>query len=200
MNLVSGIKKEKRRAMTELRSHDEPWAKRFRAIYDRGVEKYHTGERRAENLLTSDEARFLASIGCTAQELYDFVEDWVEAGEPSFDVALCVTGVRRDYFLKEQDGQPSAQRLSMNAVPPKEATFGGFTWLPRIIAKANAKLRGELPPELMYGCGADRRFLGSIGADPADFIRVIWEAAKDDQKILDYVKKKGKGNRRRTSG
>ncbi len=184
----------------KLTSHDETWAIRFREVYDRVVEKYHAGERGTENLVTSDEAKFLASIGCIAQELYDFVEDWVEAGEPTFDVALCITGVRRDYFLKEQRGQPSVDRLTMNAVPPKEATLGGFTWLPRIIAKAKAKLRGELPPELMYSCGADRRFLESIGADPVDFLRVIWEAANDDQKALDYVKEKAQGTSRRTSG
>ena len=181
----------------ELISHDESWAIRFREVYDRVVEKYHAGERRAENLVNSDEARFLASIGCTAQELYDFVEDWVEVGEPSFDVALCITGVRRDYFLKEQHGQPAAHRISMNAMPPKEATLGGFTWLPRIIAKAQAKLRGELPPELMYSCGGDRRFLKSIGANPVDFLRVIWEAANNNQKAPAYVKEKAQRNSRR---
>ncbi len=124
----------------------------------------------------------------------------MEVGEPSFDVALCITGVRRDYFLKEQHGQPAAHRISMNAMPPKEATLGGFTWLPRIIAKAQAKLRGELPPELMYSCGGDRRFLKSIGADPVDFLRVIWEAANNDQKALEYVKEKAQGNSRRMSG
>ena len=179
--------------MKELTSQYEPWGTRFKEIYDSTVEKYQAGEREAENLVNSEEARFLASIGSTVQELYDFVEDWVEAGEPPFDVVLGITAVRREYFLKEQHGQPSAHRISMNAVPPKDATFGGFVWLPRIIAKAKAKLRGEMPPELMYSCGADRRFLKSIGADPADFLRVIWEAGDDDQKVLEYVKEKAKG-------
>ena len=179
--------------MKELASQYGPWAIRFREVYDSTLEKYQTGEREAENLVNAEEARFLASIGCTAQELYDFVEDWVEAGEPSFDVVLGITAVRREYFLKEQHGQPSAYRISMNAVPPKDATFGGFVWLPRIIAKAKAKLRGEMPPELMYSCGADRRFLKSIGADAADFLRMIWEAGDDDQKVLEYVKEQAKG-------
>ncbi len=177
----------------ELKSDDETWAIRFREVYDRVVEKYHAGERVAENLVTSEEARFLGSFGCTAQELYDFVEDWVEAGEPWFNVVLRITAVRREYFLKEQHSEPLAHRISMNAVPPKDATLGGFVWLPRIIAKAKAKLRGEMPPELMYSCGADRRFLKSIGADPADFLRAIWEAGDDDQRVLDYVKEKAKG-------
>ena len=98
-----------------------------------------------------------------------------------------------EYFLKEQHGQPSRQSISMNTVPSREATLGGFGWLPRIIAKAQAKLRGEMPPEIMYSCGADRRFLKSIGADPADFLRVIWEAEDDAQRVLDYVREKSKG-------
>ena len=179
--------------MKEWTSQYGPWAIRFKEVYDSTLEKYQTGEREAENLVNAEEARFLASIGCTAQELYDFVEDWVEAGEPSVDVVLGITAVRREYFLKEQHGQPSAYRISMNAVPPKDATFGGFVWLPRIIAKAKAKLRGEMPPELMYSCGADRRFLKSIGADAADFLRMIWEADDDDQKVLEYVKEQAKG-------
>ncbi len=179
--------------MKELTSQYGPWATRFKEVYDSTLKKYQAGERGAEILVTSEETRFLASIGCTAQELYDFVEDWVEAGEPSFDVVLRITAVRREYVLKEQHGQPSAHRISMNAVPPKDATLGGFVWLPRIIAKAKAKLRGEMPPELMYSCGADRRFLKSIGADAADFLRMIWEAGDDDQKVLEYVKEKAKG-------
>ncbi len=179
--------------MKELTSHYGPWATGFKEVYDSAVEKYQAGDRGAENLVTSEEARFLSSIGGTAQELYDFVEDWVEAGEPSFNVVLRITAVRREYFVKEQHSQPSAHRISMNAVPPKDATLGGFVWLPRIIAKAKAKLRGEMPPELMYSCGADRRFLKSIGADPADFLRAIWEAGDDDQRVLDYVKEKAKG-------
>ncbi len=179
--------------MNALTSHYGPWAALFQEVYDSAAERYHAGQRGAENLVTLDEALFLASIGGTAQELYDFVEDWVEAGEPSFDVVLRITAVRREYFLKEQQGDPSALPIAMHAVPPKDATLGGFSWLPRIIAKAKAKLRGELPSDLMYGCGADRRFLKSIGADPAGFLRVIWDAGDDDQKILDYVNEKAKG-------
>ena len=184
--------------MKELISQYGPWAALFQEVYDSAAERYHAGQRSAANLVTSDEALFLASIGGTAQELYDFVEDWVEAGEPSFEVVLRITTVRREYFLKEQQGEPSALPISMHAVPPKDATLGGFSWLPRIIAKAKAKLRGELPSDLMYGCGADRRFLKSMGADAEEFLRVIWEAGDDDEKILDYVKEKveGTGTRR----
>ena len=33
----------------------------------------------------------------------------------------------------------------------------GIAWLPRILVKARLKLRGEMPADLMYGCGGDRQ-------------------------------------------
>ena len=62
-----------------------------------------------------------------------------------------------------------------------------ITWVPRIIAKARAKLRGELPPDLMCSRGADRPFLRRMGIHPADFLRLVWEAGEDDQYILRRV-------------
>jgi len=60
--------------------------------------------------------------------------------------------------------------------------------LPRLIEKAKAKLRGEMPPELMYCCGGDRAFLREHGIHPADFLREVWAAGDDTKKILQYVR------------
>ena len=163
------------------------WPTAFAKVHGTAVMKYKEGVRRAENLFTSDEVAFLESIGCTSQELYDFIEDWCDLGEPSFDVVGRITAVRRQYFLSEQKSQPSSKLISPSSFPSKEAELGDFVWLPRIIAKGRAKLRGELPPEIMYGCGADRSFLRSVGIDPAEFLGVIWNAGDDDHKILEYV-------------
>ena len=72
-----------------------------------------------------------------------------------------------------------------------DAELGGYLWLPRIIAKAKAKLRGELPPEVMYNCGGDRHFLKTIGLEASAFLKVVRDA-KDDNQILDYVQETGK--------
>jgi hypothetical protein len=40
----------------------------------------------------------------------------------------------------------------------------------------------------MYCCGGDRAFLSKHDIHPADFLRVVWAAGDDDQKILEHVK------------
>ena len=71
--------------------------------------------------------------------------------------------------------------------PPREASLAGLEWFPRIIEKARAKLRGELPVDLMYSCGADRRFLKKVNIDPDEFLQRVWEAGDDVDHILKFV-------------
>ncbi len=172
--------------------HDYDWVEVFRKCYDKAVEAYGKGNRKASTYFNAEEKAFLASIGCTAQELYDFAEDWCGGKEPSFGTALLIAAARRDFFLVVQEGKPSKRTISMAQLPPKDAEVAGFPWLPRIIAKARAKLRGEMPADLMYSCGGDRAFLKKVNVHPADFLRVVWAARDDDQKIIDYVNKHAK--------
>ena len=164
------------------------WTATFQAIYDRAAASYRSGKRTAPALFAPDEIKFLATIGCTSRELFDFVEDFVRGGEPDFATVLLVTSARRDYFLTIQHGKPPERMIELKALPPKQDALDGMAWLPRIIEKARAKLRGEMPPELMYLCSGDRQFLKSVNAHPADFLRMVWAAGEDKQKIVDYVK------------
>ena len=164
------------------------WTETFRALYDSAVARYRAGNRAPASCLTAGETAFLAAIGHTAQELYDFAEDAVLSSEPSFADALLIAAVRRDYFLVVQKGKPSGRTIRMEELPPKDAAVAGLVWLPRIIPKARAKLRGEMPVELMYGCGGDRNFLKSVQVHPADFLRHVWAAGEDDRKIIESVK------------
>ena len=164
------------------------WGTRLEKIFGQAVEKYLAGRRGAEALFTSDHATFLASLGSSPQELYDFVEDWCELGEPSFGTALRITEVRAEYFFFEQYLERSTGIPRLKSMPSGNATLGGFVWLPRIIAKARAKLRGEMPADMMYGCQNDRAFLKKVGIDPAQFLRVVWGSGQNDDEILEYVK------------
>ncbi len=164
------------------------WGARFEKVFGQAVEKYLAGYRGAEYLFTPGQATFLGSLGSNPQEIYDFVEDWCEYGEPSFGIALRITEVRAEYFLLEQQLQRSQRVVSSNSLPSKEDQLEGFPWLPRIIAKARAKLRGEMPADLMYGCLRDRAFLRTVGIDPAQFLRVVWRAGEKEEDILEYVK------------
>ena len=132
---------------------------------------------------------FLEAIGATPQEIFDFVEDTSYGGEPGFETTLLITAVRREYFLSIQKCQRSSRVVDMDKLPPKSAQLGGIEWLPRIIEKAQAKLRGEMPPELMYGCGGDRAFLREHGIHAADFLREVWAAGNDLNRILEFVRK-----------
>ena len=120
-------------------------------------------------------------------DVFDYAEDYVARGEPDFETFLMVCEARRDYFLHVQHGIASTQQLDPNTLPPKDEAVNGIVWLPRILAKAHAKLRGELPPEIMYGCGGDRRFFRSNNIHPAEFLRRVWAHETDPAQLIEWV-------------
>jgi hypothetical protein len=126
---------------------------------------------------------------CTAQELFDFVDDLERYGEPAVETALLVAAVRREYFLFVMGGKWTGQEISMDNLPAKAAKVDGIAWLPRLIEKAKAKLRGEMPADLMYGCGGDRPFLREMNVELSEFLRMVWHSNGNDRMVIDYVKK-----------
>jgi hypothetical protein len=159
----------------------------FRAVYDKALAKYAAGARTAADLFSPHETAWLTANGFTAQHFFDYAEDHHAGGEPGYDNALAIECVRRDYFINVQHGTPSRVRLDPASLPDREANVAGITWLPRLLPKARAKLRGELPPELMYGCGGDRGFFKRHDILPAEFLSLIWRHQDDDQAIIDWV-------------
>jgi len=164
------------------------WAPCFEVIAGQVLEHYLAARRGVDAFLTPEQTEFLASLGTTPQEVYDFVEDWYEYGEPSLETAFRITEVRAEYLRQEQSGQRSMNVVTPDSLPSKTAELGGFVWLPRIIANARAKLRGEMPPDIMYGCGGDRAFLRKVGIDPVRFLQIIWNADEGLESIVEYVK------------
>jgi hypothetical protein len=63
----------------------------------------------------------------------------------------------------------------------------GIEWLPRIIPKTKAKLRGELPSSLMYCCGGDRKFFKTHDINPVEFLSVVRQNEKNDEAIVNWV-------------
>lgn len=165
------------------------WNDTFLALFDRCVAAYQQGDRDFQNYYSVGDLAFLESIGCQTREFFDFVEDFCEEGLPSISTALLVASARRDYFLTVQSGHKSGKVLTRDDIPTFGDELDGMAYLPRILAKARAKLRGELDPDLMYGCGGDRRFLLDHGdIHPADFLRHVWACHDDDQKLAAWVK------------
>ena len=168
------------------------WNDQFLALFDRCVATYQAGDKNFENYYQPGDLAFLSSIGYQPREFFDFVEDFCEEGEPTPSTALLVAAVRRDYFLTVQNGTPSDKKLTRDDVPGFGDEFDGLPYFPRIIAKGNAKLRGELDPDLMFGCGGDRNFLAKNGnLHPADFLRHLWACGDDHAKLAEWVRSPG---------
>jgi hypothetical protein len=165
------------------------WEQTFSRLFEASVAKYRAGHAKAAGLVDEKGAAFLTSIGHTEQEFFDFVEDFAKGGEPTLETALKVAAVRRDYFLNEQGGVRSKQVIDMAKLPSKDEQVEGIGWLPRILPKAEAKLRGEMPPDLMYGCGGDRRFFRENKVDAAELLRVVWTANGNKAEVIAWVKK-----------
>jgi len=163
------------------------FSQQFHALYDKAVSLYAKGQRGAGTFFAPGEIAFLAANGITAQNLYDYAEDHNNyEGAPGYDIALGIELVRRDYFLNVQHGKPSATVLDESKMPAKTAALRGIEWLPRLIPKARAKLRGELPASLMFCCGGDRRFFMQHDILPNEFLTLIWRGG-DDGMIADWV-------------
>lgn len=165
------------------------WETTFRRLFDWGLKQFQAGKADPSTWFSPADKAFLASIGYKEQEFFDFVDDHYRYNDgPTPETALLVAAVRRDYLRTIQKGVTSTKTVSPKDLPAKAASVDGIVWLPRLIAKARAKLRGEMDPDTMYGCGGDRAFFAEHDIHPADLLRVVWAAGDDDQKIIDYVK------------
>ena len=171
------------------------WDEQFLALFRRCGEIYRAGDSDYAGYYSDEDLRFLESIGYKPRELFDFVEDLVDESTPSESTALLVAAVRRDYLAVVQKGKRSDHEITREDLPTFGDELEEITYLPRIIVKARAKLRGELDPDLMFGCGGDRKFLGENGGiHPADFLRQVWAARDDDARIAAYVRSCRNGN------
>ena len=163
------------------------FAPKFRALYDKATGLYAKGQRGADTFFTTAESAWLGANGLTVQNLYDYAEDHAGYGEPGPENAVAIEVMRHNYFHSVQQGRASAHVLNADTLPAKSDTVLGIEWLPRLIPKAKAKLRGELPASLMYCCGGDRKFFRTHDILPAEFLGVIWIHESDDNAIVDWV-------------
>lgn len=165
------------------------WNDRFLELFDRCVNLYRGGNHDFDSYYTPEDLAFLGSIGYRPREFFDFIEDYCDEGTPSPATALLIAAARRDYFDVVMKGEMREPAINRENIPTFGDELGGMAYLPRILAKARAKLRGELDPDLMFGCGGDRKFLRDHGdLHPADFLRHVWAAGDDDRQVLAAVR------------
>jgi len=161
------------------------YQKQLIEIWNKAVELYKDGQRGADSYFSETELSFLKSIGHTAQEVYDFAEDFNTSQEPDLATFLMLADRRRSYFLNKQNGKHSTNIVESDTLPAKDESVNGIKWLPRIIPKAYAKLRGEMNPDLMYGCGGDRKFFKTHDIHPAEFLSIAETYEDDPSKIIE---------------
>jgi len=163
------------------------YQKRLKEIWENAVDKYRDGVREPDLFFDEETLEELKSIGLNVMDVFDYAEDYVSSEDPDFETFLMICEARRDYFFTEQGGKLSEERLDVSTIPPKDAEVRGIGWLPRIIPKAKAKLRGELPPDTMFCCGGDRKFFKANNIHPAEFLRAVWAYWDDEARLIDWV-------------
>jgi hypothetical protein len=163
-------------------------------IWEKAVDLYREGHQSADSFPIGEELPFLSSNGLNRMDIFDFAEDWACEGTPDLATFLLIHEQRRDYFIEIQKGVPSGETMDSSALPAKSDEIEGIRWLPRIIPKARAKLRGELPTDTMYCCGGDRNFFQENDVHPAEFLRIVKRAGENDQAIIDWVVIRRKNN------
>ena len=156
-------------------------------IWEKAVGLYQNGQRDSATFPIEEDLPFLSSIGMNKMDVFDFAEDWVLEGTPDLATFLLIHEQRRNYFFEIQKKVPSSKVLDPSTLPAKTDNIEGIHWLPRIIPKARAKLRGELPASSMFCCGGDRNFFKTYDIHPAEFLRVVNKAKEQDQVIIDWV-------------
>jgi hypothetical protein len=161
------------------------WTNRLKELYDKALDAYCSGNRRVGTYFDEPEQEWLVGIGATPMEIYDLVED---GDDIPWETALLIVAARRDYFLTVQRGEWSGKRLTLQDYPAKSAELDGIRWLPRVILKAQSKLSGEMPADLMYCCGGDRQFFRTWNIHPADFLRLVWAVDGNPEKVLEYIR------------
>ena len=159
----------------------------LKPIWEKAVKLYGEENRDSSTYFNEQESAFLDSIGHTAQEVYDFAEDFNKSGEPDFETFLQLATLRRFYFLHVMKGEKSDRIVDTGDLPDKELSVRDIEWLPRIIPKAKAKLRGEMSDDLMFGCGGDRKFFKRHDIHPADFLAFVMQNFEDDEAVIDFV-------------
>ncbi len=160
-------------------------------LWNKAERLYRDGNRNPDSYFDAAETQILSSLGLNVMDVYDYVEDFASSGEPDFATFILVSAEKVFHFFEEMNGVPSASRIRTEDLPPKDQEVNGIVWLPRILVKAKAKLRGELPADIMYGCGGDRKFARKHGIHLAEFLRKV-RCSADDRDVINWVLSRAK--------
>ena len=97
----------------------DDWKPRFRELYEAAQQRYRDGRATTTTIFEPDEVYFLATIGCSSRELFDFVEDSINWEDVEYDQVEGVTALRRDHFVNTLRGEPARTQIDPDKIPPK---------------------------------------------------------------------------------
>ena len=66
----------------------DDWKIKFRELYQSAQKRFRDGRSTVDSIFEDEEIMFLSSIGCSTQELFDFVEDSINWGDVEYDQVL----------------------------------------------------------------------------------------------------------------
>ena len=80
------------------------YQEKLEELWKTGVERYKSGRRTVENIVDDGEEIFLTGIGLNVIDLFDYVEDFVLEGEPTWNTFAAICEVRRttSYSAKKE--------------------------------------------------------------------------------------------------
>lgn len=99
----------------------------LRQFWEKAVKLYQSGQRGSVSYFSAEEVAQLASLGHTAQEVYDFAEDFSNGGEPALEDFVAVAAARLDYFNVVQKRVHSKTVIDVSKLPAKTDTLNGIT-------------------------------------------------------------------------
>ncbi len=81
---------------------------------------------------------------------------------------------------------PETQAKDLRVIPPRRWSeeLGGIRWLPRLIDKARAAMKGTLGDYLYGQSPMDRSLLRALGLSYKEFTQIVRQAGDDDEKVL----------------
>ncbi len=84
---------------------------------------------------------------------------------------------------------PELQALDLRTAPPRRWSeeLGGVRWLPRMIDKARAAMKGSLGDYLYGQSPMDRSLLRALGISYKDFTRIVRESGNDDERVVQLL-------------
>lgn len=83
-----------------------------------------------------------------------------------------------------------AKDLRVSAPRRWSDELGGIRWLPRIIDKARAAMKGTLGDYLYGESPTDRAFLRALGLTYKEFTQIVRKAGDDDEKVLQMLEER----------